>query len=93
MNIYNNLCEIMKLDDVHTGTDPNLAAAYVSAGLPQFATSALSTPSALGNMTLSSATGTASIGKQIEGKCKHPDNKYIHTKPNILFIFTHEMNK
>lgn len=50
------------------GTDPNLAAAYVSAGLPQFATSALSTPSALGNVSLPSTAGNAPVGKQIEGK-------------------------
>ncbi|XP_031634511.1 CUGBP Elav-like family member 2 isoform X2 [Contarinia nasturtii] len=46
-------------------TDPNLAAAYVSAGLPQFATSALST-SALGNVSLQSTAGNALVGKQIE---------------------------
>ncbi|XP_031634504.1 CUGBP Elav-like family member 2 isoform X1 [Contarinia nasturtii] len=49
----------------NTGTDPNLAAAYVSAGLPQFATSALST-SALGNVSLQSTAGNALVGKQIE---------------------------
>ena len=62
---------IFFLSCVHNiiGTDSNLAAAYVSAGLPQFATSALSTPSALGNVGLQSAAGNALIGKQIEGKC------------------------
>lgn len=79
------------------GTDPNLAAAYVSAGLPQFATSALSTTSAIGNMTLPSATGTiTSISKQIEGEL----NEYhivhfiytTHTQRIIIYKIKNFLN-
>lgn len=65
------------------GTDPNLAAAYVSAGLPQFAASALSTSSAIGNLAMPSAGINVSISKQIEGEYKIPrarflDNDVLH---------------
>lgn len=64
------------------GTDQSLAAAYVSAGLPQFAQSALSqTPSMLGNVaTLPTVTANAPIGKQIEGKC------LCTIEPNLFHI-------
>lgn len=72
-----------------SGSDPSLTSAYVSAAsLPQFATSALTNSSALGNVSaLQSAANAASTGKQIEGKFHLDQLSFISIEQIVLFHF------